>query len=138
MGTFSCVPNGTIEACSAAITFIPTLPGARKDALFLMNGSGTRVMRRFFWSWNGAGAACADSAGRCDPLRHQHAWELACLNSTVDENGTVYALSSSTNAITVMTKAGVVSNLPVTGLSSPRTDPSIDGGRRSVHSRLHR
>ena len=122
MGAFSCVPNGTIEVCSVAITFIPTLPGTRRDALFLMNGS-TRVATVLL---DGTGQAplALIQPGVVTLAINTHGNGL--FNSTVDENGTVYALSSSTNAIMVMTKAGVVSNLPVTGLSSPRTI-SIDG-----------
>jgi hypothetical protein len=122
MGTFNCTPNGTIEICSVSITFIPTLPGARKDALFLMNG-GTRVATVLL---DGTGQApfALIQPGVVTQAINTHGNGL--FNSVVDENGTVYALSSSTNAILVMTKAGVVSNLPVTGLSSPRTI-SIDG-----------
>ena len=122
LGTFSCTPNGTIEACSVAITFIPTVPGTRKDALFLMNGS-TRVATVLL---DGTGQAplALIQPGVVTEALNTHGSGL--FDSIVDENGTVYALSTSTNAITEMTKAGVASTLPVTGLNSPRTI-SIDG-----------
>jgi hypothetical protein len=37
LGAVSCA-GGASETCTVAVTFEPTLPGTRKDAIFLMNG----------------------------------------------------------------------------------------------------
>src|SRR5208282_3859696 len=39
VGAVSCTTTGTGENCSVNVTFLPTLPGGRKDALFVMNGT---------------------------------------------------------------------------------------------------
>jgi len=122
VGAVSCTPSGSLEVCTVPVSFIPTLPGARKDALFLMNGS-TRVATVLL---DGTGQA-PFSLVQPGILTQPYTTSATYLfGSIVDENGTAYILGTSSNLIVTLTKAGVSGLLPVTGLNSPRSI-SIDG-----------
>lgn len=118
-GAVSCTGGSPTETCTIPITFTPTLPGSRKDALFLMNGT-TRLATVLI---NGIGQA---------PMALNQPGALSVLytspstyfyNSTVDENGTVYVIES--GSIVAITKAGVATTL-TTG-SNHAVGVAIDG-----------
>jgi Bacterial Ig-like domain (group 3)/FG-GAP-like repeat/Chitobiase/beta-hexosaminidase C-terminal domain/NHL repeat len=121
-GAVSCTANGGIEVCTVPITFIPTLPGGRKDALFLMNGT-TRVATVLLYGIGQSPMAEIQPGIVTDPVSNASYY---IYNSAVDENGTVYYLATEQNAIYSLTKAGVNTQLPITGLNSPRSI-AIDG-----------
>ena len=112
-GAVNCTASGGGENCSVTITFQPTLPGGRKDALFLMNGS-TRLATVLL---GGVGQAPLGlmQPGVVTNINPGATYDQ--YNSAVDENGTVYVLSgnsaSGSNVFSI-TKAGVVTTLPVT------------------------
>jgi sugar lactone lactonase YvrE len=121
LGALNCVPNGSIQVCSVAVSFIPTLPGGRKDALFVMNGT-TRLASVLLGGIGQAPLALVQPGvvTNINPTANYDQYK-----SAVDENGTVYVLSSNSNAVYSVTKAGVVTKLPVT-VSSPN-GVAIDG-----------
>jgi sugar lactone lactonase YvrE len=122
VGAVSCTPSGSLEICTVPVSFIPTLPGARRDALFLMNGS-TRLATVLL---DGTGQA-PFSLVQPGVLTQPYTTSATYLfGSIVDENGTAYVLGTSSNLVITLTKAGVSGLLPVTGLNSPRSI-SIDG-----------
>jgi sugar lactone lactonase YvrE len=121
-GTVGCTPGDGFETCTVPITFQPTLPGARKDALLLMNGSA--ILATVLLGGIGqAPLALVQPGVITNPILSA---DYYIYNSTVDENGTVYFLSDNSNAVYSVTKAGVVTQLPITGLSSPH-GIAIDG-----------
>jgi len=121
-GAVGCTPGDGFETCTVTITFQPTLPGARKDALLLMNGS-TILATVLLGGIGQAPLALVQPGVITNPILGA---DYYLYNSTVDENGTVYFLSDNSNAVYSITKAGVVAQLPITGLSSPH-GIAIDG-----------
>jgi len=111
----SCTPGAGSETCSITVTFQPTLAGARKDAIFLMNGS-TRLATVLL---NGVGQG---PMSLLQPGAFTTSLPSAGLStsyyiyqSVTDENGTVYVLPSGGNGFVFsITKAGVVTQLPLT------------------------
>jgi len=124
LGAVHCVVSGSSETCKVTVTFIPTLPGARKDALLLLDGSTTLATVLLGGTGQsplgliqpGIVTSPVTNAGGSDYI----------YQSVVDENGTVYFLSDDSNAVFSYTKAGVLTQLPITGLSSPHAI-AIDG-----------
>jgi hypothetical protein len=121
----SCTPNGGIEVCTVPVTFIPTLPGQRKDALFLMNG--TTQLASVLLGGIGQGPLSLVQPGVVtNPVVSNPNY---LYNSTVDENGTAYVLGQNSNTVYSVTKAGVKTQLPITwpvNASGPNA-AAIDG-----------
>jgi hypothetical protein len=116
------------ETCAVSVTFQPTLPGARKDAIFLMNGT-TRLATVLL---NGVGqgpfallqpgvfSTSVPSAG--------YSSSYYVYQSVVDENGTVYLLSNGNSGfITSVNKAGVATQIPLNTTGYYITSVGIDG-----------
>jgi hypothetical protein len=123
-GKVTCVVSGSTETCSVPVLFLPTLPGARKDALLLMNG--TSILATVLLGGTGQAPLALIQPGIVtSPVTDAGASDYI-YQSVVDENGTVYFLSDESNAVFSYTKAGVLTQLPITGLSSPHAI-AIDG-----------
>ncbi|HUA24950.1 MAG TPA: choice-of-anchor D domain-containing protein [Steroidobacteraceae bacterium] len=121
VGTATCTSTGaSSETCNFPITFAPTLPGVRKDAIFVYNGS-TRLASVLVYGI-GQGPLAALNPGVVTAVTAPN----YVYNSAVDENGTDYYLSETGASITSYTTAGVSTILPVSGLVSPRSI-AIDG-----------
>src|SRR5580704_1940371 len=124
IGAIKCIVSGSTETCKVPITFIPTLPGARKDALLLLDGATTLAtvlvggigQAPLGLIQPGIVTSPVTDAGDSDYI----------YQSVVDENGVVYVVSDNSNAVYSITKAGVVTQLPITGLTSPHAI-AIDG-----------
>jgi hypothetical protein len=123
LGAVSCVVSGSTENCSVTITFIPTLPGARKDALLLLDGS-TTLATVLLGGTGQSPLALIQPGIVTTPFSTGAAYYI--YQSVVDDNGTVYFLSDNSNAVYSYTTAGVLTALPITGLSSPHAI-AIDG-----------
>ncbi|HTW46326.1 MAG TPA: chitobiase/beta-hexosaminidase C-terminal domain-containing protein, partial [Acidobacteriaceae bacterium] len=122
LGAVSCTPSGSIEVCTVPITFIPTLPGGRRDALFLTNGS-TRAATSLLYGIGQAPMSEVQPGIVTSPITSFSGY---IYNSVVDENGTVYFLATETSDVYSLTKGGTPTLLPITGLNSPRSI-AIDG-----------
>jgi hypothetical protein len=121
VGAAACTTTGTgTETCNFPITFTPTLPGVRKDAIFVYNGT-TRLASVLVYGI-GQGPMAALNPGVVTSVTSSN----YVYNSAVDENGTDYYLSETGASITSYTTAGVSTILPVAGLISPRSI-SVDG-----------
>ena len=120
-GAVDCTGGPSPETCTVTITFQPTLPGGRKDALFLMNGP-TRLATVLLYGIGQAPLALVQPGvvNSTTPSTNY------LYQSVVDGNGTLYVLGSNSNTVISVTKGGVVAAVPITGLSSPRTI-GIDG-----------
>lgn len=122
LGTITCSGGSGSETCTVPITFVPTLPGARKDAVLLMNGSA--VLATVLLGGTGqSGMALIQPGVVTSPLSGQPYY---IYQSVVDENGTVYFTVDNGNAVYSYTKAGVLTELPLTGVNSPHAI-DIDG-----------
>jgi hypothetical protein len=122
-GAVNCTATAGGENCSVAITFQPTLPGGRKDALFLMDGS-TRLATVLLYGVGQAPLALMQPGVVTSPVT---SFANYIYDSTVDENGTVYFISALLSSIYSLPKDGTTPTLvAITGLSSPRSI-SIDG-----------
>ncbi len=121
LGTVSCAVSGSSETCKVTISFIPTLPGARKDALLLMDGATT--LATVLVGGTGQAPLALIQPGIVTSFSSSIGY---IYQSVVDENGTVYFLSDDNDAVYSYTKAGVLTELPITGLSSPHAI-AIDG-----------
>ena len=121
-GAVTCVVSGSSETCKVTVTFVPTLPGARKDALFLMDGSA--ILATVLLGGTGQAPLALMQPGVVTSPVSSAAYYI--YQSVVDENGTVYYVADELNAVFSYTKAGVLTELPITGLSSPHAI-AIDG-----------
>jgi hypothetical protein len=123
MGAVSCSGGAAPETCTVPVTFQPLYPGARPDALLLMNGSAvlTTVLM------NGVGQAplalIQPGVVTQPPLAPANGYYY---NSVVGEDGTAYVVSATSQSVSSVTSAGVVTVLPITGLFSPHSI-AIDG-----------
>jgi hypothetical protein len=122
LGTVTCSGSGP-ETCTVSVTFQPTLPGARKDALFLMDG--TTILTTVLLGGTGqAPLALVQPGVVTSPITSAPYY---IYQSTVDENGTVYFVADEGNAVYSLAKGSTIpSTVPVTGLSSPHAI-AIDG-----------
>ena len=120
LGNLSCTLNVGIEVCTVPVTFTPTLPGARKDALFLMNGT-TQVASVLLGGTGQAPLSLVQPGVVTNPIVNASGYNFG---STVDENGTVYVQNG--NLVDSVTKAGVVTKLNITGLNGPE-GIAVDG-----------
>ncbi|MGB0055040.1 MAG: NHL repeat-containing protein, partial [Terracidiphilus sp.] len=94
VGAVSCTTTSGGENCSVPVTFQPTLPGGRKDALFVTDGS-TRLASELMGGIGEAPLALVQPGvvTNINPGATYYQYD-----STVDENGTVYVVSSNSNA----------------------------------------
>jgi hypothetical protein len=122
LGTITCSGGSGSETCTVPVSFFPTLPGARKDALLLMDGS-TVLATVLLGGTGQSGQALIQPGVVTSPLVNQ---DFYIYQSVIDENGTVYFLVDNGNAVYSYTKAGVLTQLPITGISSPHSI-DIDG-----------
>ena len=120
-GAVNCTAAGSGETCTVKVTFVPTLPGGRQDALFLMNGS-TVLATALLYGVGQSPLGLIQPGIVTQPVA-QNANYL--YESAVDENGTVYVLGSNSNTVISVTRAGVVTTLPVT-VTSPH-GIAVDG-----------
>jgi hypothetical protein len=121
-GAVNCTGGSSPETCTVAVTFQPQYPGGRRDALFLMNGP-TRLATVLIYGIGQAPFALIQPGVLTNPILSGPNY---LYTSIVDENGTVYVLGDNSNTVYAVTKTGVVSTLPITGLNSPR-GIGIDG-----------
>jgi hypothetical protein len=112
--------TSTSETCTFNITFKPTFPGLRKDALIVSYGSTTLSTVLVY------GVGNAPLAALNPGIVTQVATPLSAYNSAVDEDGSAYILAEPSNSVYKLTKAGVLTTLPITGLDSPHS-VAIDG-----------
>jgi hypothetical protein len=122
LGPVTCVVSGSTETCKVTISFLPTLPGARKDALLLLDGT-TTLATVLLGGTGQAPLSLIQPGVVTSPVLNA---DYYIYQSVVDENGTVYYLSDNSNAVYSITTAGVVTQLPITGLTSPHAI-AIDG-----------
>ncbi len=120
--TIKCTVSGSSETCKVTVSFIPTLPGARKDALLLQDG-GTTLATVLLGGVGQSPLSLIQPGIVTSPVLNA---DYYIYQSVVDENGTVYYLSDNSNAVYSITTAGVITQLPITGLSSPHAI-AIDG-----------
>jgi len=86
LGAVSCVVSGGMENCKVTVTFIPTLPGGRKDALLLLDG--TTTLSTVLVGGTGQSPLALIQPGIVTtPVNSGSAYYI--YQSVVDENGTV-------------------------------------------------
>lgn len=115
LGAVNCTAAGASETCTVAVIFSPTLPGMRRDAIFLTDGvGGTRLATVQLGGIGEAPLALVQPGNVMTKLASTPAYYN--YNSAVDENGTVYSLTSNTTtSIAQIDKTGTVSWLPIAG-----------------------
>ncbi len=112
LGSVTCTAGGASETCNVPVTFQPSLPGARKDAIFLMDGS-TRLATVLL---GGVGQA-PFSLLQPGTFTTSVPTNSYIYQSVADENGVVYILPSGNSPyIESVTKGGVAAQIP---LSNP-------------------
>ncbi len=123
LGAVNCTNINSEETCTVAVTFQPTLPGTRKDAVQLMAGS--TILATALLGGTGQGPMALIQPGVVtSPVSGA---PFYVYQSVVDENGTVYFLVDNGNAVYSLAKGSTSpSTVPVTGLSSPH-GIDIDG-----------
>jgi MYXO-CTERM domain-containing protein len=120
-GPINCVSGSSGQTCTVNVTFIPTLPGGRKDALVLSN-AGT-VLATVLLYGVGQSPLALIQPGVITQVISDYTTYL--YESAVGEDGTVYALAHLSNAVVQLSPAGAATQLPVT-LSGPQ-GIAIDG-----------
>jgi hypothetical protein len=128
-----CAGGVGVENCTVKIYFNPTLPGALKDALFLMNpNTGTR-MASVLLGGIGLKSLALIQPGLVTNAAPTNSEINYMYNSAIDDNGVAYVInygsSPATNVWSV--KGGVMTPIPITftglnGNAGPRTI-AIDG-----------
>jgi hypothetical protein len=119
-----CTPGGSGQNCTVTVTFAPTLPGARKDALFLKDGGA--IIATVYLGGVGQSPLALVQPGVVTQLISGATYTQG--ESAVDENGTVYLISPNSpggSNIYSVTKGGVVSLVPVSVVAP--TSIAIDG-----------
>jgi hypothetical protein len=119
-----CTVSGSSETCKVQVSFLPTLPGARKDAVLLLDGS-TTLATVLVGGIGQAPMALMQPGIVTSPVTDAGDSDYI-YQSVVDENGTVYFLSDNSDAVFSYTTAGVLTQLPITGLVGPSAI-AIDG-----------
>ncbi len=123
LGAVNCTGGNGTETCTVPVSFIPTLPGARKDAVQLMAGS--TILATELLGGTGQGPMALMQPGVVTSPISSAAYNI--YQSTVDENGTVYFVVDNGNAVYSLAKgSSSPTQLPITGLSSPH-GIDIDG-----------
>jgi multisubunit Na+/H+ antiporter MnhE subunit len=123
-GSITCTPTASTltEVCTVPVTFVPTLPGARKDALFLTSG-GSRIATVLLYGVGQApmGLFLSGIVTTYQPNNVAGVDSLA-----VDDNDTAYVATPIQGLISV-TKSGTVTTLlPKTTVGS-KSSVAIDG-----------
>ncbi len=110
IGAVTCTASGASETCNATVTFQPSLPGARKDAIFLMDGT-TRLATVLLGGVGQAPFSLLQPGGFTTSVpTNSYIYQ-----SVVDENGVVYILpNGNTFYIESVTKGGVATQIPLT------------------------
>ncbi|HEV2644978.1 MAG TPA: choice-of-anchor D domain-containing protein [Acidobacteriaceae bacterium] len=122
IGAVTCTgPTGALS-CSVPVTFQPQYPGGRREALFLMVGS-TRLATVLIYGVGQSPFALVQPGLLTTPILNSSGYNYS---SIVDENGTAYVIQSAGNAVVSVTKAGVVTTLPLTGINVAN-ELGIDG-----------
>jgi len=131
MGSVDCTVTGATESCAIPITFQPTLPGGRKDAVFLMNGS-TRMATMLLGGVGQAPLSLVQPGVVTDAVPSTNSWDL--YDVAIDESDVAYVIcdncaSPKTNVWSV--QGEVMTPIPVTftstnGNAGPSTI-AIDG-----------
>jgi hypothetical protein len=121
-GAVTCTGSLGSQICSVPVSFQPTYPGGRRDALFLTNGT-TRLATVLAYGI-GKSPFALIQPGVLSTSVPESADYL--YGSAVDENGVLYILASGANRVYAQTTAGVVTALTITGLVSPRAI-GVDG-----------
>ncbi len=107
-GNVSCTGAPASQTCTVPVSFQPTLPGGRKDALFLMNGS-TRLATVLLGGI-GQGPLSLIQPGVVANLTPGATFDN--YGSAVDENGTVYVLTG--DSVHSVTRNAMVTLMPIT------------------------
>jgi sugar lactone lactonase YvrE len=123
-GSITCTPTASTltEVCTVPVTFVPTLPGARKDAVFLTSG-GSRIATVLLYGVGQApmGLFLSGIVTTYQPNNVAGVDSLA-----VDDNDTAYVATPIQGLISV-TKSGTVTTLlPKTTVGS-KSSVAIDG-----------
>jgi len=110
LGAVNCSGGGP-ETCTVPVTFQPTLPGDRPDAIFLMNGS-TRLATVLL-SGIGQGPMSLVQPGAFSTSVPWVPQNQYLYQSVADENGTVYILASGGYYLIIsVDKNGIVKQIP--------------------------
>jgi hypothetical protein len=112
-GAVNCTPSGAGQTCTVPVSFIPTLPGVRKDALFLMDG--TAIIATVYLGGVGQAPLALVQPGVVSTTVVSSG--LNQYDSAIDENGTAYIVSTygpSGGNVYSVTGEGVASIVPVT------------------------
>ena len=117
LGPLNCTPGGGSETCTATVTFQPSLPGARKDAIFLMDG--TTRLATVLLGGVGQGPMSLLQPGTFSTSIPSSSFNTSGYNyiyqSVADENGIAYILPSGNAKFLIsVTKAGVATQIPLT------------------------
>ena len=107
------------QSCSVTVSFTPTLPGSRPDALFLSSGA-ERIATILL---SGTGQA---PFALLQPVTPASVSGASAGTAVVDENGTLYLLNAGQGSVTSIDSTGKQTLLPISGLSAPR-GLAIDG-----------
>jgi hypothetical protein len=118
IGAVSC----SSQSCSVTVSFQPTLPGIRPDALFLTS-AGQRVASV---PLSGTGSAPFAVLQPISTASATSSLAGADPAAVLDENGTLYALDAAGDSVTATTSLGVASVLPIEGLNGAH-GLAIDG-----------
>lgn len=121
LGTVGCAPADGSETCTVPITFRPQYPGARRDALFLMNGSAR--LATVLLSGVGQGPMALVQPGNV--VNQVNGSNSYFFGSVTDEEGTVWSISGNAPMLTEATKAGVLTEIPLSANSQQAI--AIDG-----------
>jgi hypothetical protein len=121
VGAVTCTGTTGSQSCSVSVTFAPNYPGGRQDALVLSNGS-TTLGTIFAYGVGQSALALVQPGVISNPIA-SNANNL--YQSAVGEDGTVYIVGENSNTVLSLTKAGVVTTLPIT-VTSP-TSIAVDG-----------
>ena len=124
LGAVHCTGGPAPESCSVPITFQPLYPGGRPDALQLMNGSTVLTTVPIYGIGQAPFALIQPGVITQPNLSPANAYYY---NSIVGEDGTAYVLSQTSETITSVTAAGVVTPLPITGFIGAPYTIAIDG-----------
>ena len=110
IGAVTCSGGGASETCNATVTFQPSLPGARKDAIFLMDGT-TRLATVLLGGIGQAPFSLLQPGSFSTSVpTNDYIYQ-----SVADENGVVYILPSGNSPyIESVTKAGVANQIALT------------------------
>jgi Abnormal spindle-like microcephaly-assoc'd, ASPM-SPD-2-Hydin/NHL repeat len=122
IGAVNCTGTAGSESCSVPVTFQPQYPGGRRDALVLSNGSTTLATVQTYGVGQGP-FGLVQPGVVTNPILNGPNTLYA---SVVGEDGTAYVLGQNSNTVYSVSKAGVVTTLPIVGISSPNSI-AVDG-----------